>query len=109
MISIEEYKTICQKFNLVPYLNDKFALIYQFPESNNFGSNVIVTTFGSYGARICKYYDSAHQWVWLPWRAYLEEFEKDLIELSEIVKQMTIKKKKEEIYKDFSHGYIKNG
>lgn len=109
MISLTEYQTICKKFNLVPYLGDKNAVLYEIPESNNFGSNVIVTTFGSYGARICRYYDSAHQWVWMPWRAYLEEFEKDLIELSEIVKQMTIKKKKEEIYKDFSYGYIRHG
>lgn len=101
MISLKEYKTICKKFNLVPYLGDENALLYEFPESNNFGSNVIVTSFGSYGARISKYYDSVHEWIWLPWRSYLEDFEKDLIELSEIVKQMTIKKKKEEIYKDF--------
>lgn len=101
MISLKEYKTICKKFNLVPYFGDENAVLYELPESNNLGSNVILTSFGGYGARICKYYDSAHKWIWLPWRAYPEDFEKDLIELSEIIKQITIKKKKELLEQDF--------
>lgn len=104
MISVKEYQAICKKFNLVPYEEYNWkdnSTLFKFPESNNFGSNTVVTCLCSYGARVCKYYDSAHKWLWLPCRLYPEELEKDLIVLCEIVKQMTIKKKKEEIYKDF--------
>ena len=110
MISFEEYKTLCRKYNLDPCIRGGLikaeeAKAYTLPfysdeDYLNGVGGLIVTNYSKLGARVTFDFDDK-SYKSFPWLVTTEQFEMALIELTKEVKDYRLKRKLENIKKDF--------
>ena len=110
MISFEEYKTLCRKYNLDPCIRGGLikaeeAKAYTLPfysdeDYLNGVGGLIVTFYSKWGARVA--FDIADKNLkYGPWLVTIEQVEKALIDLTKEVKEYKYKRMIEKISEDF--------
>lgn len=110
MISFEEYKELCKKYNLHPctrggLINKDDAREYNLPfyRDEDYYNNVgglIVTSYSKWGVRVA--FDiTSKNYKFGPYLVTIEQVEKALIELTKEVKEYKYKRMLEKIRADF--------
>lgn len=99
MITLEEYKELVAKYNLVPASNIDEVSTYSlpfFPKYGKYQGKSCAIFHDKFGARVCK-----DLYSWYVWLITKEDFEKSLIEMFKFLKDEQIKEKLNGVRSDF--------